>query len=113
MNTIKTLILAILITFSSQVSANTDNPENDLKLVSQQIETLLKDSEILIYDDIVVTIKFKVNRNNKIIVVSNDSNNYKISKFIKTRLNLKDLSIDKESNHRFYSIPIKFLATAD
>jgi hypothetical protein len=113
MNTIKILILAVLITFSSQVSANTDNPENDLKLVSKQIETLLKHSEIPIYGDKVVTIKFKVNRNNKIIAVSNDSNSYDISKFIKKRLNLKNLSIDKTSKYRFYSIPIKFLSTID
>ena len=113
MNTIKTLLLAILITFSSQVSAITDNPVNDLKLVSQQIESILKDSETTIYDDIVVTIKFKVNKNNKIIVISNDSNNYDISNFIKTRLNLKEVSIDKTSNKRFYSIPVKFLSTVD
>ncbi len=127
MNTIKTLLLAILITFSSQVSANTDspindlkpvlvntgNPINDLKLVSQQIETLLKGSEIPIYDETIVTIKIKLNRSNKIVVVSNDSNNYEISKFIKTRLNQKELSIDETSNYRFYSIPIKFLATED
>ena len=113
MNTIKTLILALLITFSSQVSANTDNPVNDLKLVAQQIETLLEHSEIRIYDDLVVTIKLKLNRNNKIIVISNDSNNYEISRFIKTRLNLKSLLIDKTSNYRFYSIPIKFLTTTD
>ena len=66
-----------------------------------------------IYDDTTVTIKIKLNRNNKIIVVSNDSNNYDISKFIKTRLNLKELSIDKNSNYRFYSIPVKFLSTVD
>lgn len=113
MNTIKTLILAIVLTFSSQVSANTDNPDNDLKLVSQQIETLLKHSETPIYEDRVITIKFKVNRNNKIIVISNDSNNYEISEFIKTRLNLKKILINKTSNYRFYSIPVKFLSTID
>ena len=113
MNTIKTLILAILITFSSQVSAITDNPVNDLELVSQQIESLLKDSETTIYDDIVVTIKFEVNKNNQIILISNDSNNNDITKFIKTRLNLKDISIDKTSAYRFYSIPVKFLSTVD
>ena len=113
MNTIKTLILAIVITFSGQVSAITNNPENDLTLVSQQIEILLNDSETTIYDDIVVTIKFELNKNNQIIVVSNDSNNYEISKFIKTRLNLKEVSIDKGNNKRFYSIPVKFLSTVD
>ena len=111
MNTIKSLILVALITFSSQVSADTKTPTPDLKSVAQQIETLLKHSETRIYDDITVTIKFKLNKNNKIIVISNDSNNYDISKFIKTRLNLKVLSINKESIHRFYSIPIKFLST--
>ena len=113
MKTIKTLLLAILITFSSQVSANSENPLNDPKSVSDQIESLLQDSEMQIYDDTTVTIKIKLNRNNEIIVVSNDSKNYDISKFIKTRLSLKELSIDKNSNYRFYSIPIKFLSTVD
>ena len=113
MNTIKTLVLAILITFSSQLSANTDKPLNELKSVSQQIGKLLTDSEMTIYDDVTVMIKFKLDSNNKIIVLSNDSNNHEISKFIKTRLNLKKLSIDKKSNYRFYAIPIKFLSTVD
>ena len=125
MNTIKTLILAMLITFSSQVSANIGSPINnlkqvsvntsndidDLKLVSQQIQTLLKGSEITIYDEVIVKIKIKLNSNNKIIAVSIDSHNYEISKFIKNKLNLKKLSIDKKSNYRFYAVPVKFLPT--
>ncbi|GAA4899454.1 hypothetical protein GCM10023311_25940 [Flaviramulus aquimarinus] len=127
MNTIKTLALAILITFSSQVSANTSSPIKDLKtdyisinnsakelkLVSEQIKSLLKNSEITVYDDIIVNIKFKLNQNNKIIVISNDSKNHEISKFIKTRLNLKKLSVSKESNYKFYAIPVKFVSTVD
>jgi hypothetical protein len=111
MNTIKTLILVTLITFSTQISAFTKVPEHDLKPVSQQIENYLKNSEASIYEDIIVTIKIKLNKNNKIIVLSNDSNNYEISKFIKKRLNLKELSVDRGSNYRFFSIPIKFLST--
>ena len=111
MNTIKILILAMLITFSSQVSANTGSPKNDLKLVSEQIQTLLKGSEITIYDEVIVKIKIKLNSNNKIIAVSIDSHNYEISKFIKNKLNLKELSIDEKSNYRFYAIPVKFLPT--
>lgn len=111
MNLIKTLLFAILITFSSQISAHTTDPSNDLKSVSQQIETLLKFSEVKIYDDIIVNIKFKLNENNKIILVSNDSNNYDISKLIKTKLSFKELSIDKTNNYRFYSIPVKFKST--
>ena len=113
MNTIKTLILVTVITFSSQVSAYTKTPAHDLKSVSKQIETFLKHSEITIYEEIVVMIKLKLDKNNKITIVSNDSNNYEISKFIKTRLNQKELAIDTENNHRSFYIPIKFLSTVN
>ncbi len=113
MNTIKTLVLAMLITFSSQVSAFTTIPGDDIKTISQQIETFLNNSEMIIYDEIIVTIKFKLNENNKIVIISNDSDNYEITKFIKSTLNLKELSIDKKSNKRFFSVPIRFLSTVD
>ena len=111
MNTIKIVILAVLMAFSAQVSANTDRPINDLKIVTQQIQTLLQDSEITIYDEVIVNVKIKLNTNNKIIVVSNDSNSHELSKFIKKKLNLKTILIDKKSNYRFYVIPVKFLST--
>ena len=111
MNTIKTLILAILITFSSQVSANTDRPSSELDLVSQQVEKLLKGSEVTIYKDIVVMIKFKLDENDKIIILSNDSNDYHISEYIKSKLNDKKLSIKKTNSYKYYSVPVKFLST--
>jgi len=113
MNTIKTLVLVTLITFSSQVSAFTIIPGDDIKTISQQIEKFLNNSELIIYDDIIVTIKFKLNENNEIIIISNDSDNYEITKFIKSNLNLKELSIVNKTNKRFYSVPIRFLSTAD
>lgn len=111
MNTIKTFLLITLVTFSSQINAKTGIPPHDFKAIYHQIETLLKQSETTIYDDIVVAIKFKINKNNKIIVISNNSNNDELSRFIKKRLHLKELFIDKENNHRFYTISIKFLST--
>jgi hypothetical protein len=113
MNTIKTLVLVTLITFSSQVSAFSTIPGDDIKTISQQIEKFLNNSEMNIYDEIIVTIKFKLNEDNKIILISNDSDHYEITKFIKTSLNLKELSIDKKSDKSFYSVPIRFLATVD
>ena len=113
MKTIKTLVLVTLISFSSQVSAIAVIPWDDIKPVSQQIEKFLNNSDLIIYDDLLVTVKFKLNQNKKIIIISNDSDNNEITKFIKTSLNLKELSIDKKSNKRFYSVPIRFLSTVD
>jgi hypothetical protein len=103
----------MLITFSSQVSAFTEISGNEIKPVAQQIERFLNISELKIYDEIIVTVKFKLNKNNKIIILSDDSDNYKITKFIKTSLNLKELSLDKKNNKKIYSVPIRFLATVD
>jgi len=113
MNTIKTLVLVTLITFSSQVSAFTVIPADNTKTVSQQIEKFLNQPGLIIYDDVIVTVKFKLNKNNEIIIISNDSDNYEITKFIKTSLNLKELAIDEKRKNRFYSVPIRFLSTVD
>ncbi|MEH6537747.1 MAG: hypothetical protein V7719_15205 [Psychroserpens sp.] len=113
MNTIKTLVLVALITFSSQVTAFTGTPGDELRPISQQIQTFLNYSEMVIHDDIIVTVKFKLNENNEIIVISNDSENIQLTKFIKKRLNQKELSIDKKSNKSSYSVPIRFLSTVN
>ena len=111
MNTIKTILFATLITFSSQISASTPIPVDDLKTVSQQIQTFLNNSELHINDEVIVTVKFMLDENNKITVISNDSDDYEISKFIRTSLNLKELSIDEDSNHKTYYVPVKFLSS--
>ncbi|WP_282123374.1 hypothetical protein [Algibacter mikhailovii] len=111
MNTIKTFLFIVLISFNSPVEAKTTLPPNDFTSVTQQIETLLKASETTIYDDIVVAIKFKIDDNNKITVISNNSNSEGLTRFIKKRLNEKELYIDQDNNYRFYTISIQFLST--
>lgn len=111
MNTIKTLMFLALITLSIKASAHTKIPSDDLESVTKQIKSFLKHSNLKIYNTITVTIKFKLGENNKIIMLSNNSKNCKISKFIKERLSLKKLHLSKENNYIFYSIPVRFLST--
>lgn len=113
MNIIKTLVLVTLITFSSQVTAFTEIPGDVIKPVSKQIERFLNYSELRIYDEIIVTVKFKLNADNKMIIISDNSDNYDISKFIKSSLNLKELAIDKKDNNKVYFVSVRFLATVD
>ena len=113
MNTFKALLLVTAITFSSQVSAFTGPPADDVKSVSEQIETFLNNADLFINDELTVMVKFQLDENNNIVVVSTDSDNYEISKFIRTRLNQKELSIDKENKHSFYYVPVKFSSPKD
>lgn len=111
MKTIKTLLFGILITFSSQIFANTMGtlPKDSLTL-QEQVKKLLNIDETSVYQDIVVNVEFKLNEHNEITVMSIDTQNFEIIRFIKTSLNKKTLSIDKASTSKLYSIPVKFIA---
>ncbi|WP_178988740.1 hypothetical protein [Winogradskyella schleiferi] len=114
MKTIKTLVLVTLISFSTHISAFTANSSDDIQSVSKQIQRFLNiDSELRIYDETIVTVKFKLNANNEIIIISDDSGNHDITKFIRTSLNLKELTMDKDSNNKIYYVPVRFLPTVD
>ena len=114
MKTIKTLLLATLLTFSCKASTITRKSSDNIKPLYQQIQRFINGaSELTIYDEIIVTVKFRLNADNKIIIISDDSDNYVISKFIKANLNLKKLVIDKRSNNRIYSVPVRFLSTVN
>ena len=106
------LIVAMLIILSGQLFAKTTGPKHDLIPVKKQIETLLKSSDTPVYQDVIVMVKFKLSENDEIIVTSIASNEYEITNFIRTSLNNKVLLIDKSSNSRFYSIPVRFIARA-
>ncbi|WP_396601019.1 hypothetical protein [Algibacter sp. R77976] len=111
MKTIKTILLATILVFSSHVSANTERPKNEPISVEEQIKALLKNSDLAIYNDVAIKLKFKLNESNEIIVLTNNSNDDDISEFIKKRLYLKELSIDKNNASEFYYIPVKFIST--
>jgi hypothetical protein len=101
-------------TFSCKASTFTRTSSSEIKPLDQQIQRIINSApELKIYDEIIVTVKFRLNTDNKIIVISNDSDNYEITKFIKTTLALKKLTIENKNNNRIYSVPVRFLSTAD
>jgi hypothetical protein len=111
MKTIKTLLFGILITFSSQIFANTaEVVVKDNITLQEQVKKLLNSNETSVYQDIVVKVEFKLNEHNEITVMSVDSEDFEIIRFIKTSLNKKTLSIDTASTSKLYSIPVKFIA---
>ncbi len=110
LNNVKKLIVAGLIVFSGQLFANTTGGIEDIVPVKKQIETLLNTSNTPVYQDVIVMVEFKLSKNDKIVITSIASNEYEIRNFIRTSLNDKVILIDKSSNARFYSIPVRFIA---
>lgn len=103
MKSIKMLLLSVLITFSSVLSAST--------LPKRSIETdiakRLEHPTFILEKDVVTNVTFVVNKKNEIVILSVDSDNDTIVDYIKTRLNYTKVSEVTYNKDRKYIIPVR------
>lgn len=107
MNSIKMLLLAVAITFSSALSASTAPKTADTKAISTDVAKLLKGPKFLLEDEVVVNVTLTVNKNNEFVVLSVDSKDASIVSFIKSRLNYNEASIDVNEKNMDYVVPVR------
>lgn len=113
MNTlkIKTLVVALLLGFSSLVSASNDRPADKrevMTIITKDVQKLLKNSELILDVTAVATVKIMINSKNEIVVLSVDTNNAEVDAFVKGRLNYKKVSAKTVSE--VFILPIKVMA---
>lgn len=105
MKSIKNLVLALAITFSTVLSAST-NPTNEKPLVLEtEIGTLLEKPEFKITNDLLAKVTFVLNKNNEIVVLSVLTDNSQLENFIKSRLNYKKIEASGKVNEP-YVMPV-------
>ena len=109
MRQLKTLLLAVTLTFSSVLMAST-NPD-DRRAESQAITTkvgkLLKNPHFILDKEIVANVTLTLNKNNELVVLSVDSDDLQIENFIKGRLNYEKLSTSAESVGKEFIVPVR------
>ena len=109
MRTIKSILLVLAITLSSVLSASTNNDE---KLKSQSVEkevvNLLKKPNIDLKEEVLVFVKFTLNDDHEMVVLSVDSDNREIDGFIKKKLNYVKLKSKSNTDKKTFVIPIRF-----
>lgn len=110
MKQLKTLLLAVLITASSVLSASNEDKKADSVVITEEIGKLLKDPSFLVDKDIVVDVTLTLNKNNEIVVLSVDSNELYVENFIKSRLNYKELPATFTSKERTFKVPVRVTA---
>lgn len=110
MKQLKTLLLAVLITASSVLSASNEDKKPDSGVITVAIGKLLKDPSFLVDKDIVVDVTLTLNKNNEIVVLSVDSNELYVENFIKSRLNYKELPATFTSKERTFKVPVRVTA---
>lgn len=110
MKQLKTLLLAVLITASSVLSASNEDKKADSVVITEEIGKLLKDPSFLVDKDIVADVTLTLNKNNEIVVLSVDSNELYVENFIKSRLNYKEIPVAFSSKERTYKVPVRVTA---
>lgn len=114
MNTLKfkTLFVALLIGYSSILSAKNDKPadkKEGVTSISTTVEKLLKSPDFLVNNTEKAIVKIIINEKNEMVVLSVDTKNTAVEAFVKGRLNYKKVAVKTVS--QVFTLPIKVLAS--
>lgn len=112
MKTFKTLFVALALIFSSTFFAAELPSEEDRSNspVSYEIEKMLADSNLIIENDFVVKIVFKVNSEKRIELRSIESPNEEVNEFLEKRLKNRKLHGDGWFTEKIYELPVRVQA---
>ncbi|WP_298761078.1 hypothetical protein [uncultured Psychroserpens sp.] len=107
MKTLKMLVLVVVITFSSALSASTDPIKTvEPNPVEETISKLLKNPSFEFTEGLTADVEITINENNEMVVLSVDTKNKAFDSFIKNRLNYKKLSKEVISYQRRFKFPV-------
>jgi len=92
------------------LSANpTENLEPTKKL-STQIHKMLESNSFNVESDLVANVRFTINKEGEIVVLSVDTEDTSLEGFVKGRLNYKKVDLQNPKEGRLYTIPVRITA---
>ena len=110
MKTIKSIMLALaLLVGTTLFATNPDVNKVNKDKVSQEIAQLLKGPTFELDEDTAASVILMVNKNNELVVLSVDTENAQIERYIKSRLNYKKLENLLERGKE-YKLPVTIIS---
>lgn len=112
MRTIKSLLLVLAITFSSVLSANTEKEPVNSQSVAKEVAKRLKNPDFKLDKEVLVFVKFTLNDDNEMVVLSVDSDKKIIDSYIKNRLNYVKLKSKPKTGIKTFVVSVKMVPNA-
>lgn len=106
MKKLSLILFAFVLLFGTSISTAAADLEKDKKTVSQELGAFLKDANFDLETDINATVTFLINDENEIVVLTVDTVDDDIERFIKSRLNYKKLLQNQLVAGEEYQVPI-------
>lgn len=93
------------------LSANPTENLEPAKKLSTQIHELLKANTFKVEeDDVTANVRFTINQNGEIVVLSVETEDELFEGFVKSRLNYKKVDLENAKEGRLYTVPVRVTA---
>ncbi|WP_296312451.1 hypothetical protein [Winogradskyella sp. UBA3174] len=102
------LVLVVAITFSSELTASTNPIEKaEPASITETVGELLKNPDFQLDKEVNAMVAIFINQNDEIVVLSVDTDNKSVEKYIKSRLNYQKISKTASGDTKSFKIPVK------
>lgn len=103
------LVAAALMSFG-QVNATPNSTEDPGKRLTEQIHAMLDNNEFATNQDVIAKVRFMINKEGEIVIVTVDSSDENVAQFVKGRLNYKKINTEGLATGKLYSLPLRIEA---
>lgn len=111
MKKIKIASVAFMLFATLGTFANTGNNENPEKSLSSQIYEMLEENPFqILSSELTADVRFTINNKGELVVLSVDTKNEVLEKFVKSRLNYKKVESGSIVEGRVYTVPVRITA---
>lgn len=110
MRKISLVLVAAAMFAVGSVSANDNTPSNTKAQLASQIQKMLKKNSFDVADDLTANVRFIINEEGEIVVISVETANDQLEGFVKGRLNYQKVKTDSAVAGRTYTVPVRIAA---
>ena len=103
-------IFATALLVGGTVSANTTEPVNPAKKLSSQIHKMLETNYFNVQSDLTADVRFTINKEGEIVVLSVDTDDEALEGFVKGRLNYQKVEFENAKEGKLYTVPVRITA---
>ena len=108
MRKLSLVVVAAMLLVTGNVLANDTDGVKPTTSISTQISKMLSDNSFS--DELTAQIRFTLNSEGEIVVLSVDTDSEVLEGFVKSRLNYKKVDVDAIEEGKLYTVPVRITA---
>jgi hypothetical protein len=111
MRKLSLVVVAVMLLATGNVLANDTTSENPTKSLSSQISAMLSENNFTEdHNDLTAQVRFTLNNDGEIVVLSVSTDFEKMESFVKNKLNYQKVDLNEVEEGKIYTIPVRVKA---